>query len=257
MSRQRRRDQPSEPTQTEEEHVVYVTKLDDVRDLDKRAEAARRRRGGYRLGLLLAGTAILIVGVVIGSLMAGDETATTTVSVPVAWTTSTATRPRPTAAQAVMQATATPRGQLTRTPTPSASCETVAVAQYEMDVRSYLNYLGKAMTEVGTLLGEAADNPILLMDPDWVALITAALWTVELYVDQIEDLSRPALLPDAHVHLLAAADHYRQFVELVFDSLDGEDTFLQATAAANRGTEALNEANAIWFRICGESSVYP
>lgn len=129
------------------------------------------------------------------------------------------------------------------------------MAEYRTTVKSHLVLMGGALTDVGKLLAQAAANPVLLGDPDWDAGITATLWTVELYVDLIEDLSEPALLEDAHVHLLDGVADYRRFVDLTLRGIETEDLETVATEAAQtleQGYEDLLLANSLRYPVCGE-----
>jgi len=161
---------------------------------------------------------LLIVGIVIGTVAASNETETSTVAVPSA----------------------------------TAPCETEAVELYMADVRRELDGLATAIYEVGEFFTAAGPNSVLFLDEDWLVTMILQLLAVELHLDAVEALTAPPLLDGMHNLLLVAMDEYQQFVDAAVKGIDNLDAteLLRAQDYMEEATMSHNLSDAAWQLAC-------
>lgn len=122
--------------------------------------------------------------------------------------------------------------------------EVVANVDYLNTLSMYQDGLANVFSDFAQLNFEAADNPYLISNPDWITEAAILLAEMQSYIDKIYALDPPDSHKEMHDIVLKAMDEYQFVVDnypIAIDTLDFE-LLDRCTEAMIRGSGYIEEA---------------
>lgn len=122
--------------------------------------------------------------------------------------------------------------------------EVVVNVDYLNTLSMYQDGLANVFSHFAQLNFEAADNPYLISNPDWITEVAILLAEMQSYIDKIYALDPPDYHREMHDLVLKAMDEYQFVVDnypMAIDTLDFE-LLDRCTEAMIRGSGYIEEA---------------
>jgi len=129
------------------------------------------------------------------------------------------------------------------TPTPGLSLEEIA---YLIEVVAILDDYTSAFQNVSALMAIVTEDPLILLDDDWILQMAMQLAAVNVCGFRIGELEPPPRFQLAHQDVIEAAQHFGQATELLAEGVDELNLakIEKATEEMLLGNECIRRATA-------------
>ncbi|WP_462410466.1 hypothetical protein [Neobacillus sp. Marseille-QA0830] len=138
--------------------------------------------------------------------------------------------------------------QITSTKNSAAAVEKKNdVTSYKQEMNDYLNSLGDAFDQFGSLNGDAAADDSIMTNPDWIEQMKDALRQMDVAITDIRATEPPEEMEDSHEEILSAMDEV-EFVVINYPKIMEHydyNLLVECKNALERSSDDIDQAIAL------------